>query len=90
MGIYPSGIVYGIRIYTIVDNEAVNLFEKIYITEMSYEDRREARTFYKALSDYLKPDIRFQMYTDCSSPCEDDFMMWYPISFDVFKEKFYC
>lgn len=90
MGIYPSGIIYGIRLYTLINHEAVSLFEKIYDSVMTYDNRKEARDFYKALPDTEKQQLRFQMYTMCSSPCEDDFMMWYPISLDVFKEKFYC
>ena len=89
MGFYPSGIIYGIRIYTMVDGDAVTLLEKTYDREMSYQDRKEGRDFYKAVPETQKQQLRFQMYTVCSSPYEDDFMMWYPISLDVFKEKFY-
>lgn len=90
MGIYPSGIIYGIRIYKVVNDKAINIFEKKYDNEMSYEERRQIRFFYKALTETEKHDLRFQIYTECSASCEDDFMLWYPISLEVFRESFYC
>lgn len=90
MGIYPSGIIYGIRIYVLVNGDAVELFQRKYDKAMSYENKKEVKLFYKGLSETNKQDLRFQIYTECSSPYEDDFMLWYPISLGLFKEKFYC
>ena len=90
MGIYPSGIIYGINIYKVIDDEVHNLFKRQYNDVMDYNTRKEAKDFYEKLSKTNQNNLRFSMYTPCSSPGEDDFMMWYPISFDVFKEKFYC
>lgn len=90
MRIYPSGIICGIRIYKLVGHDAVTLFEKSSTNEMDCEDRKEVRTFYNTLSDTEKECLRFQIYIECSSPCEDDFMMWYPISSSVFKQIIYC
>lgn len=90
MGIYPTGIIYGIKMYYVIDNKAVDLFEMKCDKEMNYQEKKEARFFYKILTDSEKQYLRFQIYTQCSSPYEDDFMMWYPVSLDIFKQNFHC
>jgi hypothetical protein len=66
------------------------LFEEKYDEIMSREQMREAFLFYTNLND--KINISFQIYTDCSSTLDkydkDNFMMWYPLSLDMFLEKF--
>lgn len=88
MGIYPNGIIYGIKIYKLIDNESYTLFERQYKDAMDYNSRKEANIFYENLPQINKDSIRFLIYTECSSPSEDDFMMWYPISLDVFSKEF--
>lgn len=88
MGIYPSGIIYGIKIYNIIDDNAYNLYVMQCHAVMSIEKRKEAKKFYENLQEPTKSSARFLIYTECSSPAEDDFMMWYPISLDVFLDKF--
>jgi hypothetical protein len=66
------------------------LFEEKYDEIMSHEQMREAFLFYTNLND--KNNISFQIYTECSSTLDkynkDNFMMWYPLSLDMFLEKF--
>ena len=88
MGIYDSGKIYGIRIYNFNDGDFANiLFEKIYNEIMSDEDKKEAYLFYTELNN--KNEIYFKYYTECSSTYDDGiFFMWYPISLNLFLEKF--
>jgi hypothetical protein len=45
MGIYPSGIIYGIKIYKVVNDKAIDLFERKFNAIMTYENRRETKFF---------------------------------------------
>ena len=91
MGIYDSGIIYGIRIYNFNDDDFENiLFEENYDTIMSHQQMSEAYLFYHQLKD--KKNIYFKIYTECSSTLDihnkENFMMWYPMSLNSFLEKF--
>ena len=88
MGIYTNGLVYGIRIAKLTDDEpaAKILFERKYNVIMSDEQKKESYLFYNELN--TTNDIQFQYYTECSSTYDKGtFMMWYPISLDLFLEK---
>ena len=89
MGIYYDGI-FGIRIYNFNNDDFSNtLFEEKYDEIMSHEQMREAYLFYSQIND---KNIRFQIYTECSSTLDpynkENFMEWYPISLNNFLEKF--
>ena len=90
MGIYSNGCIFGIQIYNFNDKDVSNiLFEEKYDEVMSYQQMREAYLFYTNLND--KNEIHFKIYTKCISTLSynsDNFMMWYPLSLDVFLEKF--
>ena len=89
MGIYDSGLIFGIKMYNFNDNEDVAniLFEKTYNKIMSDEEKKEAYLFYTELN--IKNKIHFKYYTECSSTYDkENFFMWYPISLDLFLEKF--
>ncbi len=90
MGIYSSDDIFGIRIYNFDDDENSNiLYEQKYDLPMSNDQAREAYLFYNQLND--KNNISFQIYTECSSTLDinkKNFMMWYPISLNVFLKKF--
>jgi hypothetical protein len=88
MGIYDNGSIFGIRIYNFNENDiADTLFEKTYNEIMSDEEKKEAYLFYTMLND--KNEIRFKYYTECSSSYDKrNFFMWYPMSLDIFLEKF--
>jgi hypothetical protein len=88
MGIYNNGSIFGIKMYNFNDDDCSNiLFEEKYDEEMSYHQMREAYLFYTELNN--KNGIRFQYYTECSSTYgKETFLMWYPMSLDIFLEKF--
>ena len=88
MGIYSSSSIFGIRIYNFNDDDTSNiLFEKTYNKIMTHHDKRAAYLFYTELNN--KNEIRFQYYTECSSTYGTGyFLMWYPISLDLFLEFF--
>jgi hypothetical protein len=90
MGIYTNGTIFGIRIYNFEDDFSNILFEEKYDAIMSDEQMREAYLFYNELND--KNEIFFTICTECSSTLNKDnneiFMMWHPISLNIFLEKF--
>jgi hypothetical protein len=91
MGIYSNGSIFGISIYNFNDDDVSNiLFENKFCEIMSHEQMREAYLFYNELHD--KNNISFKIYTEYSSTLnkynKDNLMMWYPISLNVFLEKF--
>ena len=91
MGIYSNGSIFGISIYNFNEDDVSNiLFEIKFCEIMSHEQMREAYLFYNELHD--KNNISFKIYTECSSTLnkydKENFMAWYPISLNVFLEKF--
>jgi len=88
MGIYDSGRIFGIKMYNFNDDDYDNiLFEEIYIDFMNNKEKKKAYLFYNELNN--KKEIRFQYYTECSSSYgEGTFFTWYPMSLNVFLEKF--
>jgi hypothetical protein len=89
MGIYTNGIIFGIKIYNFNDDCDANiLFEKKYDEIMSNEQMKEAYLFYTTLLNN-KNEIHFQYYTECSSTySEGTYFNWWPISLNLFLEKF--
>jgi len=90
MVIYTNYDVFGIRIYSYTnENICYTLFEQKYDAIITYEQSKEAYLFYKGLKD--KSKIFFKVYTECSSPYynhnKGKFMMWYPMSLNLFLEK---
>ena len=82
MGIYDSGKIFGIKMYNF--NEDI-LFEKTYNEIMSDEEKKKAYLFYTKLNN--KTEIFY--YTECSSTYGGGvFLMWYPMSLNLFLEKF--
>ena len=92
MGIYDSGNIFGIQIYNFNDDDFSNiLFEQKYNLIMNDEQKKEAYLFYSDLNN--KNEIFFKIYTECSSTYDinnnnENFMMWYQISLNLFLEKF--
>ncbi len=88
MGIYDNGNIFGIKIYNFHHDDFANiLFEKTYNEIMSDKEKKKAYLFYTELNN--KNEIRFQYYTECSSTYgEGFFLMWYPMSLNIFLEKF--
>jgi len=88
MGIYDNGSIFGIRIYNFNDDDFANiLFEKTYNEIMSDEEKKTVYLFYTGLRN--KNEIHFQYYTECSSTYDKGcFLSWYPMSLNLFLEKF--
>ena len=88
MGIYSNGSIFGIRIYNFNEDDLSHtLFEEKYEEIMSHQQMKEAYLFYTELNN--KNEIHFQYYTECSSTYgEGIFLMWYPMSLNLFLEKF--
>jgi hypothetical protein len=88
MGIYNNDSIFGIRIYNFNENDfATILFEEKYDKIMSYEQMKEAYLFYNNFNN--KKELRFQYYTECSNTyIEGIYLDWYPMSLDLFLEKF--
>ena len=88
MGIYTSGKIYGISIYTLNegpdDEQIETLFARYYDAEMSDEQIKEVRLFYNERVD--KENLHFRVYTECSSTYGPDvYMSWIPISRENFE-----
>jgi hypothetical protein len=88
MGIYDNGSIFGIRIYNFNEDDFSNiLFEKTYNELMSDEEKKKAYLFYTELNN--KNEIFFQYYTECSNTYgEGTYFNWYPMSLNLFLEKF--
>jgi hypothetical protein len=90
MGIYPSENIYGIQIYNFIDEIINTLYEKKYDVIMNKDQMNEAFLYYLEIED--KSNIRFKIYTECSSTFElnknKNFMMWFPLSLNQFIEIF--
>jgi hypothetical protein len=90
MGIYSNGTIYGIKIYTFSekDDYSTILYEQLYDTIMTDEQKIEAYVFYTELSF----QARFQVYTECISTLEPNdkttFKNWWPISLEQFLKHF--
>ena len=91
MGIYDSGRIFGIKMYDFNGDDFSNiLFERTYNEIMSDEEKKRVYLIYTLYTDLnTNNKIRFQYYTECSSTYgKGTFLMWYPISLDIFLEKF--
>jgi len=88
MRIYDSGNIFGIKIYNFNDDVFENiLFEKTYNEIINDEEKKKVYLFYSQLNN--KDEICFKYYTECSSTyCKEIFFMWYPLSLNLFLEKF--
>jgi len=87
MGIYSNGTIYGIKIYTNIDNNINILLNRTYDAIINDEQKREIYLFYTNLND--KQNIFFQIYTECSSTYDEElFMSWYPIDINFFLKNF--
>jgi len=88
MGIYGSGDILGIQMYNFNDDDLANvLFEKKYNKIMSDDEKKHAYMVYTELNNKQEL-VHFKYYTECSSTYgEGTFLMWCPMSLDLFLEK---
>ncbi len=91
MGIYTNGDIFGIKIYNInlINNDIVVLYSKTYNIIMNEDEKKDAYLFYNELND--KENLYFETYMEYASTYEynsDPFMMWKPISLNIFLDIF--
>ena len=91
MGIYSSGKIFGLRIYNFNEDDCSNtLYEEKYDEIMSHEQMHEAFLFYNELNN--KDKVFFKIYTECMTTYNLNknqvFMEWFPLSLNMFLEKF--
>jgi hypothetical protein len=93
MGIYSNGTIFGIKIYAFSEKADYStiLYEQVYDTIMTDEQKLEAYVFYTEVA-HLSNQIRFQVYTECMSTLEPNdkttFKNWWSISLEQFLEHF--
>lgn len=86
---YTTSGIYGVKIYTLINNECKTLFEQKQNTLITTEMMEEAKTFYKNLDENTKKDVKFQIYRKCNSiEDEDNCMIWWIISLNNFIKDF--
>ena len=90
MGIYTSGKVFGIRIYSVLTDDTISIiFEQKQDVELTDDQKREAYALYSKLN--VKENIRAMIYTETSSTYERDskpYMQWHPLSMAMFVSQF--
>jgi hypothetical protein len=90
MGIYTSGKIFGVKIYTLDDDDiSYTLFERKYDVLMTIEQMKEAYLFYTELHD--KNNVRFKFYTELISTHNienEHYMDWEPMSLGLFLKIF--
>lgn len=93
MGIYTSGIIYGIRMYTLDDDRnSVIIYEVKQDAVMDRDRLRETKLFYGGLNENDKSDVNFQIYTTCSTTydhdgLDDNCKIWDRIPLSLFLQK---
>jgi hypothetical protein len=95
MGIYPSDIIYGVRIFHSKDNDVVYesdiIYEKKWETKLDDNKINDVRHFYYELEDTMKCNLRFYIFVECTSTLEyesRDEMYWFPIDYTMFCRFF--
>lgn len=85
MGIYNNGIIYGIKFYTLNEED---IYPKILLQiendeKMTQDQMKEIYEFYCNLKD--KNNLFIKFYTECCSTySEGVFMDWFPMSVNIF------
>jgi hypothetical protein len=93
MGIYSNGTVFGIKMYFVTnEDEVTNVFEKIYETQMTEEQKHEVGIFHTNLQEQVKEKIKFQYYTETWSTYDMNnktlLKMWLPMQYTDFLQHF--
>ena len=81
--------IYGIKIYSFIEDDYIILFEKKYDEIMTSEMKKEAKVFYENLNEKNKKNLKFQIYIKCKSiVAEENCMIWWKITLDEFIKEF--
>jgi hypothetical protein len=86
---YTTSGIYGVKIYTFINNECKILFEQKQNTPISNEMMEETKIFYKNLDENTKKDVKFQIYRKCNSiEDEENCMIWWNTQLNKFIKDF--
>jgi hypothetical protein len=101
MGIYPSDIIYGVRIYYSKDGDTVYqndiIYEKKYESTFNEHHMNELRQFFNGLEDKVKCNLRFCIYTEYTSTLDyvnyridnnRSELGWFPVNYRTFCRLF--
>ena len=74
---YTTKGIYGVKMYTYINNKCTVIFTLQFDTAMSNEMIEEVKLFYTNLDENSKKNLKFQIYRNCKSiDDEGDCMIW--------------
>lgn len=86
---YTTRGIYGVKIYTYINNDCTTIFKQQLNTLMSNEMIEEVKAFYHNLDENSKINLKFKIYRICKSiDDEGDCMIWLNISLNEFITYF--
>ena len=86
---YTMRGIYGVKMYTYINDNCTIIFKKQLNTLMSNEMIEEVKSFYKNLDENSKKNLKFKIYRNCKSiEDEGDCMIWLNISLTTFITDF--
>ena len=90
---YTTRGIYGVQMYTFVNNNRAIIFKQQLDTLMTNETIEEAKAFYENLDENTKQNLKFQIRRNCKSiDDEGNCMIWLNISLNEFitGSQVYC
>ena len=82
---YTTKGIYGLKMYTYINNNYTILFKQQLTTLMSNENVNEAKAFYEKLDENIKKDVKFQICRNCKSiDDEGNCMIWLNTSLNLY------
>jgi len=86
---YTTRGIYGVKLYTYINNNYTIIFTQQLNTFMSNEMIEEVKSLYENLDENSKTDVKFQIYRKCKSiDDEGDCMIWLNSSLNQFITEF--
>ena len=86
---YTTRGIYGVKMYTYINNNCTIIFEQKLNTLMTNEMIEEVKSFYENLDENSKKNLKFQIYINCKSiEDEGNCMIWLDISLNKFITDF--
>jgi hypothetical protein len=86
---YTTRGIYGVKIYTYINNNYTIIFKQQLNTLMSNEMIEEVKAFYDILDENSKKNLKFQIYRNCKSiEDKENCIIWLNISLNQFITDF--
>jgi hypothetical protein len=86
---YTTRGIYGVKMYTYINNNYTIIFKQQFNTLMTNEMIEEVKLFYENLDENNKKNLKFQIYRNCKSiEDEGNCMIWCNISLNKFITDF--